>query len=253
MNDDKVFKALADPSRRKLLDLLFQHNGQTLSDLQIHLDMTRFGCMKHLQVLEEAGLLTTQKVGREKHHYLNPVPIQLVYDRWVSKYAQPWAQALTGLKYALERQPMEQKHTHVFEIFIRTTPEQLWQALTDGSITPQYYFGSSVQSTWQPGATYTYPQPNGGTFVEGEVLEIDPPRRLVTTFRALWREDALDMPTSKVTWQIEPVHDVCKLTMTHDDLVPNHPVTENIITGWSHIISGLKTLLETGQPLMTNA
>jgi DNA-binding transcriptional ArsR family regulator len=99
---DAVFKALADPTRRSLLDQLFERDGQTLSALERRLPMTRFGVMKHLRVLEEAHLVTTKKRGREKLHFLNPVPIKLVHDRWVSKYAEPWVAALTGLKTSIE-------------------------------------------------------------------------------------------------------------------------------------------------------
>jgi DNA-binding transcriptional ArsR family regulator len=99
---DAVFRALADPTRRRLLDELHREDGQTLGALEGRLPMTRFGVMKHLKVLEEAGLVTTKKRGREKLHFLNPVPIRLVYERWVSKYAGPWAAALTGLKHDLE-------------------------------------------------------------------------------------------------------------------------------------------------------
>src|SRR5512140_474971 len=126
---DDVFRALADPTRRSLLDELFREDGQTLSSLDGHFSMTRFGVMKHLKVLEEAGLVVTKKQGREKLHYLNPVPIRLVHDRWVSKYAEPWAAGLVGLKRELEDQ-MEK----VFEIYIRTTPERLWEAITDPAI-----------------------------------------------------------------------------------------------------------------------
>src|SRR5919199_3072522 len=122
-----VFKALADPTRRGLLDELFREGGQTLSALESRLPMTRFGVMKHLRVLEEAGLVTTQRCGREKLHFLNTVPIRLVHDRWVSKYAEPWAATLTGLKHTLEEDAMEK----VFEIYIKTTPERLWEAITD--------------------------------------------------------------------------------------------------------------------------
>jgi DNA-binding transcriptional ArsR family regulator len=101
---DEVFKALADPTRRGLLDALFERDGQTLSELESRLPMTRFGVMKHLRVLEEAGLVKTRKRGREKLHFLNPVPIRLVHDRWVSKYAQPWTAALSGLKQDLEKE-----------------------------------------------------------------------------------------------------------------------------------------------------
>jgi DNA-binding transcriptional ArsR family regulator len=99
---DAVFKALADPTRRQLLDELYKEDGQTLTELEGRLPMTRFGVMKHLKVLEEAHLITTRKRGREKLHFLNPVPIRLVHDRWVSKYAEPWAATLSGLKRRLE-------------------------------------------------------------------------------------------------------------------------------------------------------
>ena len=96
--ENEIFKALADPSRRTLLDLLYRSDGQSLSELCVPLEMTRFGVMKHLHILEEAGLITTRKVGREKSHYLNSVPIRQIYDRWVSKYAEPWAMELSSLK-----------------------------------------------------------------------------------------------------------------------------------------------------------
>src|SRR5665811_1618162 len=115
---DDVFKALADPTRRSLLDELFREDGQTLSALEHRLPMTRFGVMKHLRLLEEAGLVITRRRGREKLHFLNPVPIRLVHDRWVSKYAEPWTAALSDIKQRLET-TMEK----VFEIYIRTTPE----------------------------------------------------------------------------------------------------------------------------------
>src|SRR6187431_279745 len=120
-DDDRVFKALADPTRRFLLDRLFVRDGRTLTELESELAMTRFGVMKHLRVLEDAGLVTTRRRGREKLHFLNPVPIRLVHDRWVSKYAEPWAAALSDLKHNLEDETMEK----VFEIYIKTTPQRL--------------------------------------------------------------------------------------------------------------------------------
>src|SRR5947208_8828666 len=120
---DDVFKALADPTRRSLLDRLFREDGQTLGALQARFRMTRFGVMKHLRQLEDAGLVVTKKQGREKLHFLNPVPIRAVHDRWVSKFAEPWVAGLTDLKRDLEK-TMEK----VFEIYIRTTPERLWEA-----------------------------------------------------------------------------------------------------------------------------
>src|SRR3954464_1044483 len=144
---DEVFRALADPTRRALLDELFRADGQTLGALEARFAMTRFGVMKHLRLLEEAGLVVTRKHGREKHHFLNPVPIRLVHDRWVSKYAEPWAAGLSDLKQRLET-TMEK----VFEIYIRTTPERLWEAITDPEIRAKYNFGAGVTSDWTVGS-----------------------------------------------------------------------------------------------------
>src|SRR5687768_2255837 len=126
---DGVFRALADPTRRNLLDELHRSDGQSLTALERRVDMTRFGVMKHLRVLEDAGLVVTRRRGREKLHFLNPIPIRLVHDRWVSKYAQPWAAGMSDLKSRLES-PMEK----IFEIYIKTTPERLWEAITDSGI-----------------------------------------------------------------------------------------------------------------------
>ena len=241
---DAVFRALADPTRRSLLDELFKEDGQTLSALERRLPMTRFGVMKHLRVLEEAGLVTKQKRGREKLHFLNPVPIRLVHDRWVSKYAEPWAAALSGLKKTLEEERMEK----VFEIYIKTTPERLWEAITDGEMRSKYTFGAVVTSDWTPGSRYE--GAGWGTPIfEGENLEIDPPRRLVQSFRALWGDDVKSEGTSRVTWEIEPVGDSCRLIVTHDQL--REDANDQLFGGWPMVLSGLKTLLETGEMLTT--
>src|SRR5579871_3534725 len=145
---DEVFRALADPTRRALLDELYRADGQTLSALEARFDITRFGVMKHLKQLEDAGLVVTRKQGREKLHFLNPVPIRLVHDRWVSKYAEPWASGLTALKRQLEEDVMEK----VFEIYIKTTPERLWEAITDPETRATYSFGVRVESDWTPGS-----------------------------------------------------------------------------------------------------
>jgi uncharacterized protein YndB with AHSA1/START domain len=201
--------------------------------------------MKHLQILEDAGLLTTRKVGREKFHYLNPVPIQMVYERWVSKYTQPWTQAMTIMKHVLEENPMSQKPTHVYQMFIKTTPEKLWQALTDGALTRLYYFGTTVESTWKPGAPYVYRTPDGNPMLDGDVLECDPPKRLVTTFRPVWMENP---QVTKVTYEIEPKGPLCKLTLIHE-YDAAHPIGDGIIEGWAQILSSMKTLLEVGEAL----
>src|SRR2546428_10865837 len=212
---DAVFRALGDPTRRTLLDELFEQDGQTLSALEDRLPMTRFGVMKHLRVLEEAGLVVTRRRGREKLHFLNPVPIRLVHDRWVSKYAAPWAATLSRLKYRLEDKTMEK----VFEIYIKTTPERLWQAITDPEMRRKYNFGVHLKSDWTPGSRYEGVHPVApAPPLEGENLEVDPPRRLVQTFRALWSEDVKREGTSRVTMEIEPVGDSCRPIVTHDQL-----------------------------------
>jgi uncharacterized protein YndB with AHSA1/START domain len=242
---DAVFRALSDPTRRSLLDELFEHDGQSLSALEERLPMTRFGVMKHLKVLEEAGLVTTKRRGREKLHFLNPIPIRLVHDRWVSKYAEPWAATLTGLKRRLEN-GMEK----VFEIYIKTTPERLWEALTDDALRQQYNFGVGVRSDWTPGSSYEAVHPGAGiTIAEGENLEVDPPRRLVQSFNAVWGEDVKSEGTSRVTWEVEQVDDSCRLTVTHDQL--REGANDQLYGGWPMILSGLKTLLETGETLTT--
>jgi uncharacterized protein YndB with AHSA1/START domain/DNA-binding MarR family transcriptional regulator len=243
---DEVFKALADPTRRGLLDELFREDGQTLSALEARVPMTRFGVMKHLKLLEEAGLVVTRRRGREKVHYLNPVPIRLIHDRWVSKYAETWAAGLADLKESLERTV-----ERVFEIYIRTSPERLWEAITDGEIRAKYNFGVRVGSDWSPGARLEMSHPNvpGGLLGEGEVLSADPPRQLVHSLRALWGEDVKAEGTSRVTWDIEQIDDSCRLTVTHDQL--REGANDQLYGGWPMILSGLKTWLETGEQLTT--
>ena len=240
-----MFRALADPTRRALLDELFARDGQTLVSLTARHDMTRIAVAKHLKILEDAGLVVSRRRGREKLHYLNPVPIRLVHDRWVSKYAEPWAAGLAGLRHELEDQ-MDK----VFEIYIRTTPERLWEAITDGEIRSKYNFGARVTSDWKPGSRMEMSHPAaGGLLGEGEVLEVEPPRRLVHTMVALWSDDVKNEGASRVTWEIEPVGDSCRLTVIHDQL--RDGANAELYGGWPMILSGLKTWLETGELLTT--
>jgi uncharacterized protein YndB with AHSA1/START domain len=252
---DDVFRALADPTRRSLLDELFREDGQTLNALEARFPITRFGVMKHLKQLEEAGLIVTRRRGREKLHFLNPVPIRLIHDRWVSKYAEPWAAGLSEIKQELEKQ-MEK----VFEIYIRTTPERLWEAITDPDIRAKYNFGAAANSDWKPGSRMELAAPLGdsllgdgllgdGLLGEGEIIEAEPRVRLVHTMTALWSEDVKREGASRVTWEIEPVRDSCRLTVTHDQL--REGANDQIYGGWPMILSGLKTWLETGQLLTT--
>jgi DNA-binding transcriptional ArsR family regulator/uncharacterized protein YndB with AHSA1/START domain len=227
---DAVFRALADPTRRSLLDELYREDGQTLSALERRLPMTRFGVMKHLRLLEDAGLVTTKRRGREKLHFLNPVPIRLIHDRWVSKYAEPWAAALSELKRKLEGVPMEK----VFEIWIRTTPERLWEAITDGKIRQQYTFNPP-------------PGMDPESFATGETIEEEPPRRLVQTMKARWSPEVEKYPPTTITYEINPRGDLCQLLVIHSGLTED--MSDEIWGGWPQILSSLKSLLETGESL----
>ncbi len=245
---DLVFRALADPTRRSLLDELFLQDGQTLSQLEERFPMTRFGVMKHLKQLEEAGLVVTKRRGREKLHFLNPVPIRLVHDRWVSKYAEPWVAGLSEIKQRLEQTPMEKTMEKMFEIYIKTTPERLWEAITDPALRAKYNFGAGVASDWKTGSRY---EMKAGDFLlgEGEILEVDPPRRLVQTMVAHFSPEAEAEGESRITWDIEQVEDSCRLTITHDQM--REGACDQLYGGWPMILSGLKTLLETGEQLTT--
>jgi uncharacterized protein YndB with AHSA1/START domain/DNA-binding transcriptional ArsR family regulator len=259
---DEVFKALADPTRRGLLDELFKQDGQTLTALEERVDMTRFGVMKHLRVLEDAGLVVTRRQGREKLHYLNTVPIRLVHDRWVSKYAEPWAATLSQLKTQLEDNMQAVKTvswaegtapvaegTAVFEVFIKTTPERLWEAITDPEQRAKYSFGVQTHSDWTPGSEYTAGIPGVVDIASGQNVEVDPPRLLVQTFNALWSDQVKAQGQTRVTWEIEPVGSSCRLTVSHDQLPAG--ANAELYGGWPMILSGLKTLLETGELLDT--
>jgi uncharacterized protein YndB with AHSA1/START domain len=243
---DDVFRALADPTRRALLDELFRDDGQTLGALEARFEMTRFGDMKHLRQLEDAGLVVTRRRGREKLHFLNPVPIRLVHDRWVSKYAEPWVAGLSDLKAELETERTMEK---VFEIYIRTTPERLWEAITDPAVRAKYQFGVGTHCDWRVGSRLEMQHPQGGLLGEGEILEVDPPHRLVQTMRALWGEEVKAEGTSRVTWEIEQIQDSCRLTVVHDQL--REGANTELYGGWPMILSGLKTWLESGELLTT--
>jgi uncharacterized protein YndB with AHSA1/START domain/DNA-binding transcriptional ArsR family regulator len=251
--DDRVFRALADPTRRHLLDLLFEREGRTLGELHAAVPgMTRFGVMKHLRGLEAAGLVVSRKVGREKLHYLNAVPVQLIHDRWVSKYTRGQAAVLAGLKHALEgSDAMATPPSQVYQVFIRATPDQVWAAITRPEFTARYFYGSRVETTGAAGTPIRHFAPDGTTlWGDDSILESDAPRRLVHTWRSLYEPELAAEPPSRVTWEIEPqAGGVTRLTVVHDQLDASPKTAEHVSGGWMFIISGLKTLLETGQPL----
>lgn len=262
---DDVFKALADPSRRRLLDRLNERSGQTLRELCAGLAMTRQSVSKHLAVLEAANLVSTRRQGREKLHFLNPVPINAIAERWMTQYDRARTGALADLAQAVEQQPMDTSSatSFVYTTYIRTTPQRLWTALTDGAFTKRYW-GVSLVSDWQVGSPVTWELENV-TIEDDEqvVLVADPPRRLSYTWHAITPEfvatygndqeflaRASAERRSKVTFDIEPVDGAVRLTVTHDDFDPGSVVLAGLSGGWPSIVASLKTLLETGEPLV---
>jgi uncharacterized protein YndB with AHSA1/START domain/DNA-binding transcriptional ArsR family regulator len=243
---EPAFRALADPHRRTLLDRLRERDGQALGELEAALpQMSRFGVMKHLRVLEDAHLVTTRRDGRRKLHFLNPVPIRLIADRWISRYAEPMVTAMADIKHSVERRTMSEAPKHVYEVYIAATPEQVWAALTQSEFTRQYYYGNDVESDWQPGSPLVYRNPDGTEAIQCEIIEADAPRRLVHTFFF----PGTDESPSRCTWSIEPRGAATLLTLTHDEFDGETSTYRSVAHGWVPVLSGLKTLLETGKPL----
>jgi len=244
--EEVVFRALADPTRRAILDRLFERDGQSLGEIERAFDMSRFGVMKHLRVLEEAGLVTTHRVGRSKLHYLNPVPIQELQHRWIHKFAAGATVALLGLRAGVEKgatmsATAVEAPTQVFAIFI--------QALTESDYTLKYYYASTVESDWQPGSPLLY-KIGDDTAIVAEIVEATPPEKLVTTFDARWDEAVRADTPSRITWILEEAGPgVSKLTVVHDRFEGETATSEQVAGGMPYILSGLKTLLETGKPL----
>jgi DNA-binding transcriptional ArsR family regulator/uncharacterized protein YndB with AHSA1/START domain len=252
--EEVVFRALADPTRRAILDRLFERDGQSLGEIERAFDMSRFGVMKHLRVLEEAGLVTTHRVGRSKLHYLNPVPIQELQHRWIHKFAAGATVALLGLRAGVEKgatmsATAVEAPTQVFAIFIQAAREHVWQALTESDYTLKYYYASTVESDWQPGSPLLY-KIGDDTAIVAEIVEATPPEKLVTTFDARWDEAVRADTPSRITWILEEAGPgVSKLTVVHDRFEGETATSEQVAGGMPYILSGLKTLLETGKPL----
>ncbi len=254
---DEVFKALADDSRRVLLDRLNERNGQTLTELCGCLDMARQSVSKHLAVLEAANLVTTVWRGREKLHYLNAEPINAIADRWISRYDRGRVAALADLKTALEQTSMTDS-TFVYTTYINTSPQRLWQALTDPAFTRRYW-QTTFDTDWGVGSPMTWH--NRGVTIAGPeqvVLESEPYRRLAYTWHTFTPELAKAVgfddeffarlakePRSKVTFDIEETDEGVKLTVVHDGLQPGGAVLQSISGGWPIVVSKLKTMLET--------
>jgi uncharacterized protein YndB with AHSA1/START domain/DNA-binding transcriptional ArsR family regulator len=255
---DAVFRALGDPTRRALLDRLRERNGQTLGELCGPLDMTRQSATQHLGVLEAANLITTIRRGREKLHYLNPVPLWEIERRWIGKFERPRLSALSAIKDQAERQERQEHEEetmadstgrpgYVYVTYIESSPERVWQALTDADLTAQFWGHSNV-SDWQPGSTWEHVRVDGSGIADvvGTIIESVPPERLVLTFDSPGEVPAAG-PTV-VTFDIERYHDIVRLTVRHDNLA-DQDALDAISAGWPAVFANLKSLLETGHVL----
>jgi len=263
---DEVFRALADPSRRRLLDSLNARNGQSLRELCAGLDMTRQSVSKHLAVLEAANLVTTLRRGRQKLHFLNAAPINAIAERWIDQYDRERVRALADLKNALEQDTMTTPEPatpeFVYTTYIKTTPERLWQALTDPAFTRRYW-GISFETDWKVGSPMIWDGPGDKrSDPEQVVLESEPNRRLAYTWHTFTKAWAAGVGVSeevrakiaaerrsRVTFDIEPVGQMVKLTVVHDGFEPGSTLLKMVSTGWPRVLSDLKTLLETGEIL----
>ncbi|MFY9918463.1 MAG: metalloregulator ArsR/SmtB family transcription factor [Mycobacterium sp.] len=245
---DRVFKALADPGRRLLLDRLRQDNGQTLGQLCEYLEMARQSVSQHLSVLESANLISSVRRGRLKLHYLNPVPLHEIQHRWIKPFENARLHALHEVKLQAEEAHMTgttDKPTFVYVTYIHSSAEKVWEALTDADLTAEYWGHSNV-SDWRPGSCWEHRRTDGSGIADvvGEVIEATPPRRLVITFGGA---DKAGQP-SVVTFDVEPHHDIVRLTVTHEGL--DDPSDYRAVSaGWPAVLSNLKSLLETGHVL----
>ncbi|MFK4104322.1 ArsR/SmtB family transcription factor [Streptomyces sp. NPDC019531] len=245
---DRVFKALADETRRRLLDLLHEDNGRTLGELCEHIDMARQSVTQHLAALEAANLVVTVRRGREKLHYLNPVPLHEIQERWIDKFERPRLSALGAVKRRAEEATMSDKPAFVYVTYIQSTPEKVWEALTDADLTAAYWGHRNV-SDWQQGSRWEHVRTDGSGIADvvGTVVESEHPTRLVTTWVDPQNEGEEDK-YSRVTFDITPHEDIVRLTVTHEDLWDEGALSD-VSGGWPAVLSNLKSMLETGSPL----
>jgi uncharacterized protein YndB with AHSA1/START domain/DNA-binding transcriptional ArsR family regulator len=238
---DLVFRALADATRRGLLDSLRARDGQTLGELCAGLDMARQSATQHLAVLEAAHLISTVRRGREKLHYLNPVPIHEIRRRWIAAFDEPRLAALDAIK---ERSMIPD---YVYVTYIRSTAERVWAALTDADLTARYW-GHSNRSDWQPGSTWEHLRTDGSGIADGGgvVIRADAPRQLVISFGM--PGDRPEDGAGTVTFDVEPWQEIVRLTVTHTGLASDEDLGL-ISKGWPAVLANLKSLLETGDVL----
>ena len=240
-----------------MLDLVKDQPGMTVSELASHFFFTRYAVLKHLRVLEDAGLIVRRRNGKTKELYLNAIPIQAISDRWMSQYSARWASKLTALKYELEKEETvttETKPQHVYVLYIRSTPEKVWDAIVKPEMTRQYFYGTEIQSDLKVGSSLEYfmknEQGENVSALTGKILEVVPGKKLVHTFSFPSNDDR----SSRASYEIEQIADtdLVKLTVTHDQFDGETRTYKETSGGWPILLSSLKTLLETGKPLPTH-
>ena len=247
MDDDEVFRALGDPSRRLLLDRLFEQNGQSLNALCEGLGMSRQAVSKHLDVLEAANLISSQRLGRARHHFINPVPIHALSERWIRKFEVSRLDALIHLKSSLEGKMVQNSQSQcVYVSYIRTTPEKLWHALTDGEFAKTYWFGISPSADWREGGDWKLTRPDGNVSDTGVITILQPLKRLSIHWQHQLNPEFKAEGPSQCDITLEPEGDVVKLTICHGMKRADSKFIGIVATGWPQIISNLKSLLETG-------
>jgi DNA-binding transcriptional ArsR family regulator/uncharacterized protein YndB with AHSA1/START domain len=261
---DDVFRALADPTRRAILDALFTRDGQSVGALCAPFpEMTRFGVMKHLRILEEANLVATAKSGRTRLHYLNPVPIAQIAHRWISKYAAPFAEALVDLDGQLAHPSalttpegaVMDRAEHVYQIYIAASPDQVWTAITDSDWTRRYFHKTAFVEPPVAGRPYRKVLPDGRPASDGMIEEMTPPvdeqpGRFVHTWHVLYDEAMSAEPAGRVEWLVETAGEgLTRVRLVHSGLERSPLTRENVKDGWVWVLDALKTVLETGRSL----
>jgi uncharacterized protein YndB with AHSA1/START domain/DNA-binding transcriptional ArsR family regulator len=228
------------------MDLLYERNGQSLTELSSNLDMSRQAVTKHLKILESADLIVPVWKGKEKLHYLNPVPLRLIYSRWINKFDEDRIQGIYDLKNELENTTQEVKMKgFVYQIVIATSAEKVWESLTKPEFTQKFWFGRSVISEWELGSPVSILTPEGKEEMKGEVVEFQPNKRLSYTWRT--PEEAVT-ETTTVVFELQEMGPMTKLTILHD-MEAESAKFQQAAAGWTFILCGLKTFLETGAPM----
>jgi uncharacterized protein YndB with AHSA1/START domain/DNA-binding transcriptional ArsR family regulator len=245
-----VLRALADPSRRRLLELLRERPGRTASDLAEEFPFSRIALLKHLGALDRAGLIVRRRIGKRVELHPSAAVSKQEVAAWLRDCGPLWVARLRSFKATLEREGSMAGPRHAYVIYIRTTPERLWKAITEPEQTRKFFYGTDVRSTFRPNAPieYTLRDEAGNEVIPvvGKVLVCEPPRRLVHTFQFPNRPDA----ATRVSYQIDPEGpDTVRLTLVHDEFDGETPTFQEVGGGWPRVLSSLKTLLETGTPL----